>query len=647
MLSLVLSFCLRTAAISDDSLPIGPTKIPFYTGNTSVLSFMTYWGTYSGQITDLETPERIELLKRISCVADTDYQSWSLAEQQPGKWDFGIYRNNAQALRAAGLKYATFALVHFPPKWFIDTPDFTPYVCAEHGEKLTQFSPWSPKIWRVYRDFYAHQKGAMGDLIDWVRVATPSDYGELGFPAAMTSWLVPQKHAHPGYWCGDEYARADFRAEMKRRFRGLPALNKRWGTSFGSWDNVTYPDLVDEKAAATARQTGKAADRRRWLDFVEWYSGFWTRFTPRLVNLIREFYPDKPMILSVGYASEGTKFGNDYSAFPKMAKKLSAALQTPGNVSYYGLKRLSTPCHFYGCPYYTEPPGDVPPDAEVARVFNDASNGVQVYMEYPQNLDRARDGLRRYKDHLTGERPVVDLAVFNPSTEHRLDCGAGNYPLDTFLLCSSGRDLFDYDVIDEQLIRDGALRQYRILVYIQGSVTEELALRRIASWVTAGGVLITCKLNVETVEGDASLWRRLVLDKQTSVTIDEISSDGAIDWDRFAARRVVRQGRGLVLFAPVDPKNTAVLQQVIARTAYHLGDLANGFRNAPLIDGVEDGVHATLLPDRILYFNGTNREIVKMVSLRPGDWTDGAKRPDKMMYQLTLRPHSIEAILLR
>jgi hypothetical protein len=402
-----------------EGMPIGPTKIPFYTGNLSVIRFMMEMGTSKGPVhaNDWASPEHIALLKRISCTADCDYQSWAIAEREKGKWDFSIYEKNADALHAAGLKYVFFAWVHFPPKWFLESPEFVPYVCAEHGEKLMQLSPWAPNVWEIYRRFYKAQFEAMGDKIDWIRIATPSDYGEIGYPAAMTSWLVPQKHAHPGYWCGDPYARIDFQNEMRRKFKSLKNLNKRWGTAYRTWQDVTFPDLADERSAKLARESGKLTDRRRWLDFIEWYYEVWLRFVPKLADLIREFYPKQPMIVSVGYASECTQYGNDYSAIPKMAKRIGVALQTPGNVPYYALKRVSTACHFYDCPYYTEPPGDVPPEKEIARVFNDVSNGVQVYFEYPQNLDRARTQLRKYKNHMTGARPVVDLAIFHPSIE--------------------------------------------------------------------------------------------------------------------------------------------------------------------------------------------------------------------------------------
>jgi hypothetical protein len=625
-----------------------PAGVPFYTGNLSVHAFMTRYGTAKGAAPphDWASPEHIAQLKRIGVFADCDYLAWSVAEPREGSWDFSLYSRNADLLHAAGLKYAIFCWVHFPPQWFIDSDDFVPYQCAEHGEKLIQLSPWSPNVWRIYWNFYSALRDAMGEKIDWIRVATPADYGEIGYPAAMTSWLVPQKHAHAGYWCGDPHARADFRAQMKTRFKTLAALNKRWGTSFAAWDKVGYPDLADENGMKVAQKTGKATDRRRWLDFIDWYNGQWLRFTPKLVNLIRQVLPGRPTVVSVGYASEDPKYGNDYSAIPKMASKTGVALQTPGNVGYYAMKRVSTACHFYGAPYYTEPPGDVPPDAEVARIFADVSNGVQVYFEYPNNLDRALAKVQEYRNHMTGAKPIVDVAIFNATLKHRLT-GGGGFPQFASAFGEQGHERFDFDVVDETLIDDGILPKYRMLAYVQGGMTEESVLRKIASWVKNGGALVTCDIgDVESVEGDKSTWRSLVPSggpKPEAVR----AGDRKWNWQEVAKQCCKRVGKGIVIKLPLKQAEKELLSEAVSHIHLNLSDFGSGLKNGVLIDGEVDGLAATLLPDRILYFTWLDREVTRKIVYRPEDWVGRPKKPEKMEHDLRLAPHSIHAVMLR
>ncbi len=635
-----------TCSLSAESPSAG--SIPFYTGNLSVYRFMTHYGTFKQTLPpgDYAGSEHIAQLKRIGVVADCDYLAWSIAEPREGNWDFSHYVKNADALHSAGFKYAVFCWVHFPPQWYLDSPDFVPYQCAEHGEKLLQMSPWSPDVWKVYWRFYSALKEAMGDKIDWIRIATPSDYGEIGYPAAMTSWLVPQKHAHAGYWCGDQYARDDFRAQMKERFKDLKVLNKRWGTSFASWDKVTYPELAEEKGAQTARESGKATDRRRWLDFVDWYSGNWLRFVPRLANTIRQMFPGKPLIVSVGYASEHPRYGNDYSAIPKMAAKIGVALQTPSNVGYYAMKRVSTACHFYGAPYYTEPPGDVPPDAEVARIFADIANGAQVYFEYPNNIDRALAKVNEYRQHLTGAGCVVDLAIFNASVKHKMACGDG-FPENASALGEQGHERFDFDVVDETLIDDGILRNYRMLAYVQGNTTEAGTLRKIAAWVKAGGALVTCDIgDVETIEGDKSVWRALMPEKQVELKV-VWTQDGKWNWREVGNLCSKRVGKGIVIRLPLKQTEKELLSEAVSHIYHNLKNFGAGLRNGILIDGEVDGLSAALLPDRIVYFTWLDRKVDRKIVFRPEDWAGRARKPDKMEYELSLEPHSIKAIMLK
>lgn len=638
--------CSEASVAAQHPTPDGYT-VPFYTGNLSVYHFMRLYGTFTGSTPagDWASPQRIEQLRRIGVSGDCDYLAWSVAEPRENQWDFSIYARNADLLRSAGFRYIVFCWVHFPPKWYMESEDYVPYQCAEHGEVLNQLSPWSPDVWQAYWRFYSALRQSLGDKVDIIRIAVPSDYGEIGYPAGMTSWLVPQKHAHPGFWCGDPYARQDFRAQMKSKFSTLKTLNARWGTRFALWDEVTYPELSEQGGAGLARQSGKGADRRRWLDFIEWYEGFWLRFCPRLVNAIRQLFPEKPTILSVGYASEDPRYGNDYSRIARMASKSGAALQSPSNVAYYAMKRVSTACRHYGVPYYTEPPGDVPPEKEVERIFYDASNGAQAYFEYPGNLDRALAKVNAYRHHLGGAKPVVDLAIFNPGVEHRLDCKDG-FARQAYSLGESGRDRFDFDVLDETLVVDGALRDYRLLVYVQGSVTEKAALLEICRWIRSGGVLVTCDFGeAETVEGDRSIWQSLV--PRLSVTTSDVLNGTSWDWDSVARRCVRKVGRGHVIKLPIKPDSTDTLCEAVALINFNLDRVVPGARNAPLIDGEADGILATLLPDRMLYYNATGREKLKKVVLRQADWSRFSRKPAEYCYELRLLPHSVEAITLR
>jgi hypothetical protein len=76
------------------------------------------------------------------------------------------------------------------------------------------------------------------------------------------------------------------------------------------------------------------------------------------------------------------------------------------------------------------------------------------------------------------------------------------------------RSVTDFDYASEQMILDGALDRYKVLMYLWGSITEKPVLERIDAWVKAGGTVICASRPrglPQTVEGDSSLaqaWQR-------------------------------------------------------------------------------------------------------------------------------------------
>ncbi|KPJ64283.1 hypothetical protein AMK68_01980, partial [candidate division KD3-62 bacterium DG_56] len=485
-----------------------------------------------------------------------------------------------------------------------------------------------------------------GDKIDFLRLALPADYGEIGYPAAMTSWLVPQEHAHPGFWCGDRYARAAFRKFAEQKFRTIGAVNAAWGTEWKSFDEVTFPDVGDDYAAARrACESRRPSDRRRWLDFVAWYHDSQLDFMRQAVAIVRRHFPEIEIVVSIGYASEKPVFGNDYSAIPKLAAELDVSLQTPGNVGYFPLKRVSTACHFYGARYYTEPPGGVDRNRQVARIFNDASNGTQVWFDYPGNLAGAVDLFQQYKQHLTGQRAINDVAILMPMTDHRLHPQHG-FPPEVLETASRLRERMDYDVIDELMAADGALKNYRLLIMPTGQVFETEALAAIERFVRGGGVLLCREVGgIETIDGARGFSEPVM--PETVPGIDAIAPDGALDYDAAVKHCARRVGRGYVVKLPAGWDRSELFYDLATRLNFDLKRLDPKLRNGILVETEDNGVATTLFADRILLHNFSDGQVSLKIPLRQEDFEDRViGRPEKWEYELTLAPYSIEVIAL-
>ncbi|MBD3174537.1 MAG: family 14 glycosylhydrolase, partial [Armatimonadia bacterium] len=478
--------------------------------------------------------------------------------------------------------------------------------------ELVQQSLWAPSTLELYGEFYRRLAEAMGDHVHFVRIAMPAEYGEIGYPMGMTTWLVPDDSAETAFWCGDPYARRDFTDRMRDRLESLDAINAAWGTGYASWDAVSPPE--DPYSLAAAAQAGPGHERRRWLDFVDWYQSSWTRFAADATRVVRDRLPGRELILSLGYGGEPVPWGNDQSRHIKMMAEVSATCQSPGDIGYFATRRVSSACRHYGVPYYTEPPGTVDRNREVARMFFDASNGTDTWFDYPQNLDVARDLFARYKEHLTGADPVCDVAFILPSAWWwcRMDW---NWPHRTIEVANSLRDRMDYEIIDELMIRDGALENLgiRVAVLCEGDFMDQRTLDSLARWTEEGGRLVIMGQEELTSSGGGE-----------HPAFDSLPADAsAANLGEGAIVNVGAQGLGGIL-----------------------GLVYAGDEGAPRVDDEADGILATLLPDRILYYNPTGEYRVKHVELAPEDFPDGSPRPEKWVWDLELPAHSIAAIPL-
>ena len=512
LLVLTLSGILpRAAQAAPEDVPnVGDMPIRFYSGNLSVGRFMNYWGTANGD-EGMLSPGQTMVLKRTGCTAMCDYTPWCVIEQEEGVWDFSFLKENARRVKEAGLEYNVFCWLHFPPKWYQASDRFVPYENLETGATIEQISLWSPDLPRVFDAFYRRLAEAVGDEIAFMRVAMPSEYGEVGYCAGMTDWIRKQPNAGRGYWCGDPYARADFRARMLKKYGTLEKLNAAWGTDFAAPEDIAMPDpkAIREKLAESYPA------RRRWSGFLTWYNEAWVHCMKTVDAIIRRYFPEDEMIYSLGYGTEHAVLGNDQGLYVKAMAEIGGSAQTPGNVGYLPTRRVSSACRHYGVPYYTEPPADVPRDRQLNRIFMDLANGVDCWFDYLQNLDRARDYFFEYKAHFTGADPRTTVALWLPSADHALHPEQG-WPAQAEMIADPLRDLMAYEVVDDRLIRDGALDSLGIRHLILAGATwlDPETLDAVRRWVEDGGVLLALQGEApKTVAGSTAPWDGLAPEK--------------------------------------------------------------------------------------------------------------------------------------
>jgi len=150
----------------------------------------------------------------------------------------------------------------------------------------------------------------------------------------------------------------------------------------------------------------------------------------------------------------------------------------------------------------------------VARLYNALTNGAVHLFYYHSNLyanDQGIDKWLRYAPLFDRRaKPRIEVAAFYPDTALKLDDEVLRYRWGSvwFDKAQALRSAVDYDYASEQMIADGALNRYKVLVFLWGTKTERAILERIDHWIKAGGIAMYPSYPrglLETVEGDSSI----------------------------------------------------------------------------------------------------------------------------------------------
>lgn len=594
----------------------------------------------------------------------TDSPPLSTNETTPGAWDFHRQDADLHLVKSYGLDWCYFARFAFPSPWYAREVSFTRVTCLEHHRPVEAFSPWEPKfpafVSRGYQKLaekYSSRSNKVQN-IDALYLGIHGDYGEAGLPVGARIAVPGQReewekrfgnlHNHIGWWCADPLARASFRESMLRKYGDLDVLNAAWKTRLGSPDEITYP-------------TGPTdGSRRRWLDFVHWYLDSVGTLAETVCRNARRSFPNTLMMLPLGFADENPRSGADNSLLPKIAAQEKVDIRsTHGGFKPFAqnqatmLGRIASACRFYGAPLWTEPPGRISPEQQVGRIFAAASLGCKGYFDWADNIPASRDVYYRYGRYLKVSQPVVDVAMFYPTTSQLLQPNLG-YPPTFEKGCADIRDVLNYDIVDERMVNDGALDRYRLLVMWEGPVMEANTLAKIRDWVQAGGVLVAYDFGkIETVEGDRSWFGdlfgyagRLTPAAVARRPLPNNRYETSIDFSRLRSDWARPYGKGWTVYFPATRRQLEGYYEVVRYLTYHLSDLDPSKDDAIAIDNAWDGVYATLFTDKILYYNPGSITLTRTIVLSPTAFAThpDVKMPADFTHHLTLEPNTIEAI---
>jgi hypothetical protein len=441
---------------------------------------------------------------------------WGFAERRRGIYDWSFYDAIAAEIEKHGLKWFPMLLAgsgYALPDWMYRSKDDFGFVCLEHGlrnDTQSIFHPFQAEYaHRFIQEFGKHYGGR--DVLLGIRLGPSGDYGEAQYPARGPGFRFTKSHTHIGFWAGDERARDDFRVWLRGAYPDIASLNKAWEGSYRSFDEIKtfLPD--------TART------RRQRLDFANWYMGAMSLWCEKWAVWSREALSGTVIHQSSGGWGP-VEIGTDYSFQARSMARVKGGIRLTNESDNYPdnftvTRMASSAARFYGAGLGYEPGGYGSKRGVVARLYNAVTTGAEHLFYYHSNLlanDYATDAWLRLGGLLDERsKPVIDVAAFYPDTAQKLenDVLRSRFASSFFTMARALRGELDYDYASEQMIADGALARYKVLVFLWGHITERGVLERIDAWVRQGGTVI-CPLMprgaMQTVEGDTSIMQRWI-----------------------------------------------------------------------------------------------------------------------------------------
>lgn len=423
------------------------------------------------------------------------YVSWKRLEPlAEGTFDFSFYDAIVHKLEEYDLKWFPLLIVgsaYALPEWFMKSDENVGMVCLEHGlsnpVQSICYEPHRRHVTRVLQAFGKHYE-PMG-VLQGVRLGPSGNYGESQYPAGG-NWGVDGEamHIHLGWWAGDAYARADYRKFLAERYGDIGALNTAWTTTYGTFADIE-PRLPEQMLVPAER-----------IDFTTWYTDTMTHWCEWWAIEARKALPQTPIYQSAG----GWGFresGTDYSAQTKSMQLINGGIRLTNETdsyeqNFYATRLAVTAAKHYGIPLGYEPASSHTGRGIAGRIFGTLTTNGQHFFTYQNNAmgsDFAIDQWLRYAPMLD-ERAMghTSVAVFYPETVNQLEDSAFRYLYAWGFnpRAAAVRRVTEVDYLDERLIGDGFLDDYRVLVFAWGTVLPDATLAKIDAWVQAGGTVI-------------------------------------------------------------------------------------------------------------------------------------------------------------
>lgn len=609
-LSLLSSICFGGEKImtSEVEITFGATN---FAPNTEEADILKHY-----QI--IEAP----LFTKLGATSFESYVRWSALEKEEEIWDYSLYDLEIEYLKKNNLKWVPFLIAgpaYTTPEWFKKSKESVFYKCLEHNIESEVQSIWNPNLSSHIEQFISHfaEHYSPKGVIESVLLGITGDFGEAIYPVTGGGW-TGNYHQHQGFWCADEYAVRDFRRFLKSKYRRIEQLNKRWKSNYNSFKDI-YPLLKENAVSDYA-----------WLEQVGWYREKMLNWADLWLKTTRHYFPDTKIYLCTGgdgHPAQGSDFGRQV----KVAAKYKAGIRITNEGSYYPAnfcltRWVASAAKFYRTFYGFEPAAAVTDKGLVRRIYNVTSSGATQLFEYSGNVTSSDLRKRMFfenKRFIKIREPLVIIAVLIPQTYLTINPSKWHSFFEELF---NLRDLIDFDFVDENMIKDGALSKYQTLIIGECNLIDDEAAKKIINWVKSGNILFGYNLNkIFTLSG-----KPFLLEKRLSISSLSLS------------KLAVKLKEGYIISVPKNIEEKLLIS-LLSQLFFFPEKLDSKFIGIPPIDTQFDKVFLTILSDGLALLNASDDSWERQITLELSNLKRlGVKKvPPKATLNLKVEPQSI------
>lgn len=462
---------------------------------------------------ELLEDEVLENCKRVGVTSLQSYVYWAEIEKEKGKIDFSSYDVLVEKLKEHNLRWVPFLILgpeYATPKWFQESEESVCFKCLEHQKESKIQSIWNPYLPKYIDRFLKEVAGHYKDkeIFESITLGISGNWGEAIYP--VSGGFYRKFHTHLGWWCADQFSQEaygkPFPALVKNRKKEISSFLVNALSKAPRFLKKFIKSLIKNRKREFifSQETGSKVENP---DFIRWYLDSMTDFAELWLKTARQYFPNNKIYLVTG----GTglpAMGADFSKQSKVAAKYGAGIRITNQTNSYGqsfiLTRLvASACRFYGSYFTTEEEAVLQSEEGVVmRIFDAASSGADGF--YCKNivsqgnlfcikeklpagqLTPGAKRLREYLNLLDFKKPIIETAVFFPSNAIALN---PEILCSLYDQCAKLRDVLDLDLVDENMIKDGALDRYQYLLVLEGEIPKGKVSEKVEKWKSRGRLI--------------------------------------------------------------------------------------------------------------------------------------------------------------